>query len=89
MIKEEIVKNFNIPGKIVEIKQITSGNIHKTYVAKYDENGKENRYLIQQINNYVFKNPYDVMNNIEGITSHLQKELGKAGDTEHKVLKVS
>lgn len=88
MIKEEIVEKFNIPGKLEEIKQITTGNIHKTYVAIYNENGEKVKYLIQQINNYVFKNPYDVMNNIEGITSHLQKEMDKIGDKEHKVLKV-
>lgn len=88
MIKEEIVEKFNIPGELIEIEQITTGNIHKTYVATYRENEEKKKYLIQQINNYVFKNPYDVMNNIDGITSHLQKELDKNGDTEHKVLKV-
>lgn len=88
MIKEEIIKNFNIPGKLEEIKQITTGNIHKTYVAIYNENGEKSKYLVQQINNYVFKNPYDVMNNIEGITNHLQKELDEIGDKEHKILKV-
>ena len=88
MINEEIVKQFNISGKLVEIKQLTTGNIHKTYVAIYNENEEQKKYLIQQINNYVFKNPYDVMNNIEGITSHVQKELDEVGDEEHKVLKV-
>lgn len=88
MIKEEIVKKFAITGELVEIKPITTGNIHKTYVAIYSENGEKKKYLIQQINNYVFKNPYDVMNNIEGITEYLQKQLEKVGDTEHKVLKL-
>lgn len=88
MINEQIIKQFNIPGNLVEIKQITTGNIHKTYVAKYSEKGEETKYLIQQVNNYVFKNPYDVMNNIEGITSYLQRELEKNGDKDHKVLKV-
>ena len=88
MIKDEIINQFNIPGNLVEIKQITTGNIHKTYVAIYSENGEKTKYLIQQVNDYVFKNPYDVMNNIEGITSYLQNELEKNGDKDHKVLKV-
>ena len=88
MINEEIIKKFNIPGNLIELKQKTTGNINKTYVAIYEEEGKTKKYLIQQINNYVFKNPYDVMNNIEGITKHIQNELDKEGDTEHKVLKV-
>lgn len=88
MINEEIIKKFNIPGKLVELKALTTGNIHKTYVATYLDENNYNKFLIQQINNYVFKNPYDVMNNIEGITNHLQKALDKIGDKEHKVLKV-
>lgn len=88
MIKEEIIKRFKISGKLINIKYLPTGNIHKTYVAVCDENGKQNKYLIQQINNYVFKNPYEVMNNIEGITKHIQKELEKSKDTEHTILKV-
>lgn len=88
MINEKIIRQFNIPGELVEIKEIEKGKIHKTYVVIYSENGEETKYLIQQINNYAFKNPYDVMNNIEGITSYLQKELEKSGDKDHKVLKV-
>lgn len=88
MIKEELIQKFMIPGKLVEVKRNTTGNIHKTYIAIYEENGEEKKYLIQQINDYVFKNPYEVMNNIEGITKHLQKELEKTKDQEHQVLKV-
>lgn len=88
MIKDQIIKQFNIQGDLIGIEQITTGNIHKTFVAKYSENGEEIKYLIQQVNDYVFKNPYDVMNNIEGVTSYLQKELEKNQDRDHKVLKV-
>lgn len=88
MIKDEIIKQFNIPGELIDVNQITAGKIHKTYVAKYSENGEETKYLIQQVNNYVFENPYDVMNNIETITSYLEKELEKSGDQAHKTLKV-
>lgn len=88
MLNEEIIGKFRIGGELLEVRALTTGNIHKTYIAKFIENGEEKKYLVQQINNYVFKNPYDVMNNIEGITSHLQKELEKNGDNEHKVLQV-
>ena len=63
MINQEIVEKFNIPGKLEKIEQITTGNIHKTYVAIYSEKGEKSKYLIQQINNYVFKNPYDMFFN--------------------------
>jgi len=88
MTKEEIIQSFNIPGKLIQIFQLDKGNIHKTYVATYEKDGEEHKYLVQQINNYVFKNPYEVMDNIEKITKHLQKELDKVNDRNHKTLKV-
>ena len=88
MINEEIVKKFDIPGKLVDLKQKTNGNINKTYVATYANDGEEKKYLIQQINNNVFKDPYELMKNIEGVTSFLQKQMDKLGDKTHKVLKV-
>jgi len=88
MVNEEIIEKFKVSGNLVDVKQIVAGNINKTYIATYEEEGINKRYLIQQINNYVFKNPYDVMNNIEDITKYLQSELDKKGDTSHKVLKV-
>lgn len=88
MIKEEIIKQFNIPGNLVDIKQKNTGNINKTYVATYAKNGKEERYLIQQINNNVFKNPYELMENIENVTHFLKEQMEKQNDKTHEVLKV-
>lgn len=41
MINEEIIKKFDIPGNLLEVKQKNTGNINKTYVATYDENGEK------------------------------------------------
>lgn len=88
MINEKIIKKFDIPGNLVDIRQKTNGIINKTYVATYNQDGKNERYLIQQINNNVFKNPYELMENIENVTSFLQKQMDIQNDTKHKVLKV-
>lgn len=88
MIDEEIIKQFNIPGNLVNLKQQTNGNINKTYIATYNEDGLEKRYLIQQINDNVFKNPYELMSNIENVTKYIKKELDRQNDTKHTTLKV-
>lgn len=88
MINEEIIKKFNIKGNLVKLRQEGNGNINKTYVATYTENGEEKKYLIQQINNNVFKDPYELMKNIERVTSFLQEQMEKQNDRKHKVLKV-
>ncbi len=88
MINEEIIKKFDIPGNLLEVKQKNTGNINKTYVATYDENGEKKRYLIQQINNNVFKNPYELMENIESVTRFLKEQMDNQNDKTHEVLKV-
>lgn len=88
MINEELIKRFEIPGNLVEVKNKENGNINKTYIATYEQNGENKKYLIQQINHYVFKNPYELMNNIENVTNYIKDELDKQHDAKHKVLKV-
>ena len=45
---EDILENYNIPGKIVEIKQNNTGNINKTYIIKYIDKNKEKNILFKK-----------------------------------------
>ncbi len=86
---EQIIKNFNIDGKIVEVSENNSGNINSTYVVTIElSNKKSKKYLVQKINTNVFSEPYKLMKNIEDITDYLEVQMQKEGDTAHKVLKV-
>ncbi len=64
----EIVNNFNIVGQINKIEPIKNGLVNKTYLVETSKC----KYILQRINNYVFKNPILVMNNIELITNKLK-----------------
>lgn len=77
---EKILKKYDIKGDLVSIEKYGSGNINKTYVVII---GKK-KYLVQQINNKVFTEPYKLMKNIEGVTSYLKKRI----DKKHKVLEL-
>ena len=46
----EIQKKFNIPGRLINIKENYQGNINSTYILTYEENGKIKRYILQKIN---------------------------------------
>lgn len=83
-----ILDNYNIPGKLLDVKQVSTGNINRTYVIKYDNNGIEKRYLVQKINTEVFKNPYELMQNIENVTNHIKNKIIINNDNEHKVLQI-
>ncbi len=64
------------------------GHINDTYVAHFRKaGGAIRRYILQRINHNVFKNPEQVMQNIERVTSHLRKKIIAAGgDPERETL---
>lgn len=64
----EVINNFNINGEIVKFDNIKNGLVNKTYLVETSTN----KYILQKINNFVFKNPITVMNNIELITAELK-----------------
>ena len=54
----KILDNYNIKGKLINIKEDNTGNINKTYIITFINNGIEYKYLVQQINTNVFNDPY-------------------------------
>ena len=86
---QTIIQNFNIEGELISLEPNHSGNINNTYVATFSrEDGTQRKYLVQKINTTVFKEPYQLMKNIDSITSYLKRQMIKNGDTEHKVLEI-
>lgn len=87
MIKK-ILENYKIQGNLKSIKEYNVGNINKTYIIEYDNEGKREKYLVQKINTLVFNNPYILMDNIEKVTSYLKNKMNEYEDKEHKVLSI-
>ena len=75
----EIGKSFRLKGELVGYETITIGNINSTYRVTYRKpDGGEKDYIFQKINTYVFKNPVEIMENIDHVTSHIRaKNTGK------------
>ena len=84
----KIANNFNFSGNLISVKENNQGNINKTYVLTYDDNGITRKYLVQKINANVFKEPYLVMKNIELVTDHIKKKLEENNDSIHKTLNI-
>lgn len=72
---QNIINKFQINGIVKKIyKPDSNGNINNTFVVECEtESGKIQKYILQEINQNVFKNPYKVMENIEKITNHINK----------------
>lgn len=76
----DILKNvgekFRLPGKIYTYDIITQGNINTTYKVTYiNENKKTKSYLFQSVNTHVFKNPVEIMKNIDKVTSYMKEKF--------------
>lgn len=80
-----IIKNFRYEGEFVSCEEFGSGHINKTYLIVFNDNGKENKYILQQLNSEVFKNIEQLMDNVFAVTSYLRgviKENGGNPDRE-------
>lgn len=68
----KIGDEFAIEGEFIDGEEIKSGHINTTYRATYAKaDGTQDKYILQRINDTVFKNPQAVMRNVEKVTRHI------------------
>ena len=74
---QHIIQTFFPSKTLFRIKALDEGNINKTFLVYPEE--KSEKYILQQINTHVFKNPIELMHNFVYISQHIEKKL-KAKD---------
>lgn len=82
----EVGEYFRLPGEIYSYTTMKSGNINRTYRVTYrHEDGSVKSYIFQRINTHVFKNPVEIMENIDRVTEHIRarREGGTALHFHH------
>jgi len=71
-----IGEKFAIAGEFLTGEEIVSGHINTTYRATYRlADGSRRRYILQRINDHVFKDPLAVMRNVERVTRHINDKV--------------
>ena len=66
---------FCIKGTYLGYETICIGNVNKTYEVKFlTPEGNKKSYLIQNVNTYAFRNPIQLMNNIDMVTEHIRNK---------------
>ena len=85
---EEVWEGFSIEGKFIGIKNFELGHINETYIALYDCNNQEKKYVHQKINHEVFRNIDGLMGNIRKVTNYIKDKLSRRQefDLDRKVL---
>lgn len=86
----EIISRFRIDGSFVGAQAFGSGHIHDTFAVTHESKGVKSRTVLQRINEVVFINPPEVMENIVRVTDHIRKKLTDQGadDIDRQTLTV-
>lgn len=72
---QQVCEAFRIQGKFVQYEELKNGNINRTYRVVYkNTDGKESSYILQRVNTFVFKQPENVMENIDHVTEHIRSK---------------
>ncbi len=67
-----IINQFKLDGAVVEYAPYGNGHINSTYRVVTDTG---HQYIVQRINQNVFKKPDEVMENIIAVTRHIRKKV--------------
>jgi len=64
---------FHTLGDLAGVGPYGNGHINETFAAAYDQGGTAVRYVLQRINDTVFREPLALMENVERVTAHLRE----------------
>jgi len=80
---------FQISGAFREAEPWGLGHIHDTYAVTVEDGASRCRYILQRINDQVFRQPAHVQENVERVTQHLRRRLDASGaeDPERRALR--
>ncbi|MBQ8293124.1 MAG: aminoglycoside phosphotransferase family protein [Bacilli bacterium] len=78
----EVCEEFFDPKNVIEIKELTTGNINETYLIKF----ADCKYILQLLNSHVYYSPIGVMNNTRLIVDHIRKKCIYQGKNPHKAV---
>ena len=85
----EVIHRFNIKDPIISIEPFGGGHINDTFLIT--TGGKGKKYVLQNVNRYVFRDIEGLMNNISLVTEHIRHKLLEANipDIENKTLRLT
>jgi hypothetical protein len=86
---DRICAAFDCAGTWLSSCPIPSGHINDTYCSEFDESGRRVKYVNQRINHLVFREPEQLMENIERVTRFARERITAAGgDPDRETLTI-
>lgn len=89
-VRDKVAMQFALEGELKELSVFGNGHINDTLRATCElADGKTKRYIVQRMNDGIFKNPDELMENVMNVTSFLRKKIIAAGgDPDRETLNV-
>jgi hypothetical protein len=79
----EVLGEFDLGGEVDGVEAVVEGHINRSWVATARcAGGAPARFLLQRINEAVFREPERVLENVERVTRHLAAALAREGARE-------
>ncbi|HDR89548.1 MAG TPA: aminoglycoside phosphotransferase family protein [Bacteroidetes bacterium] len=78
----DILKKFRLPGPATLPTPYGSGLVNRSYVFSCHTSGRDERFLLQEINTHVFREPEKVMENILTISRHIRNRHNRKDSGE-------
>lgn len=89
-LSDRISTVFQIEGRLMELIPYGNGHINDTFLVTCQrQEGGDRRYILQKMNDDIFKVPDELMENIMRVTSFLRKKIVESGgDPDRETLNV-
>lgn len=83
----KIISRFDIEAPVTDVAPLGNGLINDTFMVTTAGDGPD--YVLQRINNSIFRDVDGLQKNIVAVTSHIRKKLSDAGvsDIDRRVLR--
>ena len=85
---KHVINHFKFDGTYEDVEELLSGNINSTYRLTYRlPDGKTVRYVLQKINTVAFRQPDELMKNVQLVIDHITAAMARAHvDTDRRIL---
>lgn len=75
----DVFRQFEIAGSLTGVLPHGGGHINDTFLGEFEMGQSRRRCLLQRINHRVFRDPAQVMENIERVTRYARERIVSAG----------
>jgi len=69
-----LARRFFSNSEITSLEELTSGNINRTFLIGITSSVGKTKFILQNINNRVFKDPEPIILNMHSVSKHIEKK---------------